>query len=288
MSVFRSATLLAVWLFANSASATLLRYEAALHEASWLAESSPLVCRLSHDIGLYGKAEFVRYAGRGIYLSINVDQDGPRAGKAHLRALAPAWQHSTASQDLGAVRYRGGRDPFRFSSTQVKRVLASLEQGLRPSLHYHSLASSGADEVEVILSAINFHDRLSDFRSCMAGLISLDYKLASNSNISFANGGFAMDTKARRRLDAIAAFVKHDAAIKRVRIEGYSDNVGSRGDNYTLSRERARVVREYLIARNVPVEKISFDYYGEHKPLNSNRTAKGRATNRRVLVQLLK
>jgi outer membrane protein OmpA-like peptidoglycan-associated protein len=47
-------------------------------------------------------------------------------------------------------------------------------------------------------------------------------------------------------------------------------------------------VREYLLARKVPVEMINFDYYGEHKPLKSNRTARGRAANRRVEVKLQK
>ncbi|MDT8403892.1 flagellar protein MotY [Sulfuriflexus sp.] len=268
----------------SAAMANTLHYEAPLHQASWQAQGSPLVCRLSHEIGFYGSAEFVRYAGRQMYLSVNVDQGGPRDGKARLRARPAAWQHGLAEQNLGAVAYRGGRDPFRFSRKQVKRILASLEQGMRPALYYHS----GADGIEVVLSSMKFRDGLADFRRCMASLIPVDYASASDSRILFGIGDTLLDKQAKYRLDAIAAFVVSDPDIKQVEIQGYSDNVGTRGDNYALSRQRAVAVREYLLGRKVPAEMIKFDYYGEHKPLKSNRSAAGRAANRRVEVKLQK
>jgi len=117
----------------RAARANTLHYEAPLHEASWQAQGSPLVCRLSPEIGFYGIAEFVRYAGRQMYLSVNVDQGGPRHGKARLRARPAAWQHGLAEQNLGAVAYRGGRDPFRLSRKRLKRILAWMEQGCGPA-----------------------------------------------------------------------------------------------------------------------------------------------------------
>jgi len=275
-----------VLVLASPLMANSLRYESPLHEATWKTTSSRLVCRLSHSIDYYGKAEFVRFAGREIYLSLNMDQGGPRNGKARLVALPTAWQHELENRELGQVSYKGGQDPFRFSRLQVRDILASLEQGLRPALHYHS-RQSGAKEVEVVLSSINFREGMEEFRRCMASLIPLDYAAASNSNILFSKG-YLLDRKAKRRLDAIAAFVKADPVIRKVRLEGYSDNVGSRGDNYALSRSRALAVREYLLARDVPAEMIEFEYYGEHSPAYSNRTKKGRSLNRRVNVTLIK
>ena len=269
------------------AMASALHYEAPLHQANWQAEGSPLVCRLSHDIGFYGNAEFVRYAGREIYLSVNTSQGGPRSGKAKLKARPASWQHGLRERNLGSVRYRGGTDPFRFSSLQVRRMLASLELGMKPSLHYHS-ADSGVSEVEVVLSSMKFRDGLENFRHCMGSLIPVDYESASDSHILFSSSKTTLDKKAMFRLDAIAAFVASDPEIKRVEIAGYSDNVGTRGENYALSRQRAVAVREYLLARKVPVEMLSFDYYGEHKPAKSNRSVKGRAANRRVEVKLHK
>ena len=268
-------------------TASGLRYESALSQSSWETSSSPLVCRLSHTIDYYGKAEFVRMAGREIYLSLTIDQGGPRGGKARLVALPSEWQHQLEGRELGRVKYKGGQDPFRFSRLQVRNILASLEQGLRPALHYHS-RQSGAGEVQVVLSAVNFRAGMETFRRCMAGLIPLDYATASDTNILFGNRGAQLDNASKRRLDAIAMFVKADKDIKQVMLEGYSDNIGSRGSNYALSRDRALAVREYLLARGVPASMIEFEYFGEHKPAYSNRTKKGRLLNRRVQVQLKK
>ncbi len=264
-----------------------LRYETPFDQSIWETTSSPLSCTLSQTIDYYGKAEFVRLAGRDIYLKLITDQGGPSGGKARLVTLPSAWQHKLEGRDLGRVRYKGGKDPFRFSQLQVRRVLASLEQGLRPALHFHN-RSSGVDKVEVVLSAVNFRAGMENFRRCMAGLIPLDYQSASNTNILFGNRGAKLDKASKRRLNAIAQFVKADKDIKRVTVEGYSDNIGSRGSNYALSRERALSVRQYLLARGVPASMIEFEYFGEHKPAYSNRTKKGRLLNRRVEVRLKK
>lgn len=284
--IFITALIYAV-LHTSISMAAGLRYEAPLSQSTWETRSSPLACRLSHTIDYYGKAEFVRKAGREIYLSLTIDQGGPSGGKARLVALPSSWQHTLEGRELGKVSYKGGRDPFRFTRLQVRRILASLEQGLRPALHYHSRLS-GADEVEVVLSAVNFRAAMETFRRCMGGLIPLDYASASDTNILFGNRGATLDAASKRRLDAIAQFVEADKDIKQVSLEGYSDNIGSRGSNYALSRERALAVREYLIAKGVPAQMIEFEYYGEHKPAYSNRTKKGRMLNRRVHVQLKK
>lgn len=264
-----------------------LRYETVIDQSRWETSSSALACRLSHTIDYYGKAEFIRKAGRDIYLSLTIDQGGPSGGKARLVALPSAWQHKLVGRSLGKVSYKGGRDPFRFSQLQVRRILASLELGLRPALYYRN-RQSGVSDVEVVLSAVNFKEGMETFRSCMAGLIPLDYVLASNTSILFGDRGATLDSASKRRLDAIALFVKADKDIKQVTLDGYSDNIGSRGANYTLSRSRALAVREYLLARGVPASMIEFEYFGEHKPAYSNRTKKGRLLNRRVHVQLKK
>ena len=272
---------------AAMAMASNLRYEAPMHAASWETRSSPLECSLSHTIDYYGKASFVRKAGMEIYLSLTIDQGGPTGGKARLVALPSAWQHKLRGRNLGKVKYRGGSDPFRFSRLQVRDMLASLEQGQRPALHYHS-RQSGVGEVQVVLSSVNFRAGMEEFRACMGRLIPLDYKSASNTNILFGDRGASLDRASKQRLRAIAMFVAADKEIKQVILEGYSDNIGSRGSNYALSRSRAVAVRNYLLRSGVPASMIEFEYFGEHQPAYSNRTKKGRLLNRRVQVQLVK
>jgi outer membrane protein OmpA-like peptidoglycan-associated protein len=67
-----------------------------------------------------------------------------------------------------------------------------------------------------------------------------------------------------------------------IRIEGFTDNVGPAAVNQTLSAARAAAVREALIARGVAGERLESQGLGAAHPIASNRTAKGRARNRRI------
>jgi OmpA-OmpF porin, OOP family len=71
-------------------------------------------------------------------------------------------------------------------------------------------------------------------------------------------------------------------------VEGGTDAVGSSDYNYDLSQRRANAVIQYLAAQhNVPAHKIYLIGLGKDKPVDSNKTADGRAKNRRVDVRLM-
>jgi OOP family OmpA-OmpF porin len=68
-------------------------------------------------------------------------------------------------------------------------------------------------------------------------------------------------------------------------IEGHTDSTGSEERNQDLSQRRAESVRAYLVANGtLPQEKIIAVGYGSKRPLASNKTAEGRAINRRIDV----
>ena len=83
-------------------------------------------------------------------------------------------------------------------------------------------------------------------------------------------------------LDDVAREMKSHREIRRVRVEGHTDNVGDPGYNRKLSRERARSVRQALVKRGVPGRRLDAEGYGEIHPIATNRTLRGRAKNRRV------
>jgi OOP family OmpA-OmpF porin len=72
-----------------------------------------------------------------------------------------------------------------------------------------------------------------------------------------------------------------------VRLEGHTDNTGSAKLNLDLGLKRALAVRQALVAEGVPARRMKFISYGQTKPIASNRTAKGRAQNRRVEITVL-
>jgi OOP family OmpA-OmpF porin len=73
--------------------------------------------------------------------------------------------------------------------------------------------------------------------------------------------------------------------FSKVVVEGHTDNVGGEKKNMTLSQNRADAVKDYLVAeKSVPEGKVVARGYGYERPLDSNKTAEGRAVNRRVDV----
>lgn len=67
-----------------------------------------------------------------------------------------------------------------------------------------------------------------------------------------------------------------------IRLSGYTDNVGSEASNLTLSKNRVNTVKNYLAKQGIGPEHITAIGYGESNPIATNKTAAGRAKNRRV------
>jgi OOP family OmpA-OmpF porin len=68
----------------------------------------------------------------------------------------------------------------------------------------------------------------------------------------------------------------------KVEIQGYTDNIGSEQYNKKLSQMRAEAVMKYLIAKGVSADRLTAVGYGESNPIADNKTAEGRAANRRI------
>lgn len=65
-------------------------------------------------------------------------------------------------------------------------------------------------------------------------------------------------------------------------IEGHTDNVGKSDFNKTLSEKRANAVKKYLEGKGIAANRIESNGYGDAQPVEDNKTAAGRAKNRRV------
>ncbi|MDD2197989.1 MAG: OmpA family protein, partial [Bacteroidales bacterium] len=100
-------------------------------------------------------------------------------------------------------------------------------------------------------------------------------------NIYFETGKALLKPESFRSLNALVEFLNEYPNVK-VEIGGHTDNVGSLAVNERISKERAFSVAEYVIAQGVPAHRVVSKGYAFSKPKASNRTAEGRAQNRRV------
>ncbi|NUQ25738.1 MAG: OmpA family protein [Saprospiraceae bacterium] len=69
-------------------------------------------------------------------------------------------------------------------------------------------------------------------------------------------------------------------------ITAHTDAIGSNENNRLLSQRRGQAVKDSLLARNVPVERLEIKEFGEERPQATNDTDKGRQLNRRVTIDL--
>ncbi|MDD5224858.1 MAG: OmpA family protein [bacterium] len=104
-----------------------------------------------------------------------------------------------------------------------------------------------------------------------------------SGNILFRSAESTLLPSAKVKLDRVAEALLAIPA-RRLTIEGHTDSQGSDRDNLNLSQGRADAVRNYLIERSYPADRIQSYGLGEGSPIASNASAEGRANNRRVEI----
>jgi OOP family OmpA-OmpF porin len=99
--------------------------------------------------------------------------------------------------------------------------------------------------------------------------------------VNFENNSAKLSGASFDILDKVAKSLK-DWPDVRVEIAGHTDGNGDAGYNMKLSQARAETVRGYLAGRGVDGSRLVAKGYGKTKPIADNKTAAGRAKNRRV------
>jgi chemotaxis protein MotB len=112
-------------------------------------------------------------------------------------------------------------------------------------------------------------------------------------DLLFDSGHAVLKPSALPLLSTIASFVHDTSRVPNdVRVEGNTDNVpisnAEFASNWELSAARATAVLQHLLHTGVAGGRLSATAYGEERPLATNRSAAGRAKNRRVELVVLR
>lgn len=116
-------------------------------------------------------------------------------------------------------------------------------------------------------------------------------KFVVNSDLLFASGSWEMKPQGQRLIADFAKKLAPTMAQKLV-VNGYTDNqpigreLAAKGvtSNEILSQKRAEAVMQFLVSQGVKADMVSAVGHGEKNPVASNKTAGGRAKNRRVEI----
>ncbi|HMI94413.1 MAG TPA: OmpA family protein [Polyangiales bacterium] len=104
----------------------------------------------------------------------------------------------------------------------------------------------------------------------------------------FPSGKDELSDAAEQHLDLVAKALKEQPESTKFRVEGYTDSTGSERQNQALSTNRAKAVAKYLSDEGIDDDRIEAVGYGEQRPLASNDSDEGRASNRRIEIVIAK
>jgi len=112
----------------------------------------------------------------------------------------------------------------------------------------------------------------------------LEDKPVQIEGANFDTNSAQLRKTAAPKLDDVVSFAAKYPDAKLV-VSGHTDNRGSKAYNQKLSERRAAAVKAYLVKKGVAAERISTQGYGLDQPVADNKTAEGRAKNRRVEIR---
>jgi outer membrane protein OmpA-like peptidoglycan-associated protein len=104
-------------------------------------------------------------------------------------------------------------------------------------------------------------------------------------NIFFPTASYKLLAKSFKSLKEVAQILKENPTYK-INVDGYTDITGNANKNQVLSENRASSVKQYLVGNGVDESRITSEGHGINDPIADNKTAAGRAKNRRVEMHL--
>ena len=113
-----------------------------------------------------------------------------------------------------------------------------------------------------------------------------------SEKVSFAADAFfdfdksVLKPEGKSKLDEMTSKVK-DMNLEVIIAVGHTDSVGSDAYNQKLSIRRAEAVKAYIVSKGVEVSRVYTEGKGEKQPIADNKSAAGRAQNRRVEIEVV-
>jgi OOP family OmpA-OmpF porin len=115
---------------------------------------------------------------------------------------------------------------------------------------------------------------------------------ATSSKVTFAADAFfdfdksVLKPEGKAKLDELVTKTK-DINLEVIIAVGHTDSVGTDAYNQKLSVRRSEAVKAYLVSKGIEKNRVYTEGKGEKQPVADNKTAAGRAQNRRVEIEVV-
>lgn len=280
---------LAASAFVSAAHASIRHYSATLDTSSWqLTKATVLQCELRHPIPRFGTAIWRAVAHKDANLQFELEMTRlPDAyDLAQVMSVPPQWragESAKAIADMALLRQFNGDLPKKTAWT----LLTELELGNSPTFYFNDWHSP-FDQIAASINPVHFNDTYSKFNQCIAALLPFSFTDIALTVLNYESNSDELSRESAQRLQQIALYLKHDKQLARVEIDTYTDSYGGRWINDELSRKRAQTLKQFFIDQGIDAALIDTEGFGEKRHVAPNETPRGRAVNRRAVIQLTK
>jgi OOP family OmpA-OmpF porin len=191
----------------------------------------------------------------------------------------PLVQHTNELEDQTAANHRNIQDVDQRATTGIQQAQSAAAAADQKAIAAGQSAQTAQQSAQ---EAMNHADSLA---SVVSNLDS--YRQVADTSVHFGFDKATLTAKDKQQLDQFAAQLANTKSYI-LELTGGTDSTGDKAYNYQLSERRAEAVAQYLAEKyNIPPHKFYLIGIGKDVEVASNRSASGRAKNRRVEVQLL-
>lgn len=157
--------------------------------------------------------------------------------------------------------------------TEAQAKLAQQEQQLITERERRAEAEKRAAEAAAALA------KFATVKQESRGMV-----ITLSGNVLFETNKAKLFPNAEAKLDDVARALTQQDPDSQIVVEGHADSQGDDEHNLELSQQRANSVRDYLVTKGIAADRIVAKGHGEERPVADNKSAEGRANNRRVEI----
>lgn len=262
-----------------------LQYGSGLQDTRWSISGSIFECYFVQPIAGFGEARFYQRAGESLTFQLKARNNLMDYSKAEVSLVSPPWRPSEQPENLGSTSINRSGPLLSLDSRRANIFLHGLMEGRRPTISQKTFYDANRF-VQVYVSPSGFATYYPEFLNCRNQLLTVNFDQIARSKVLFGVGEDKLDKRDLETLDRIIYYLRRDPRVKAVYLDGHSDNGGRRYDNRQISKRRVDNVEQYLLQKGIDPAMITSRFHGDRYPIASNKTAAGRAENRRVTIRL--